>query len=119
MTAPGGGMIVALTYKVDLGDPTRFKKSDSVGAYYGMTPRQYSSGENIKQGRISRCGAREVRTLLAGSSSCVVNSQSVMESFKGMWSQTYEEIWFKKSSYGCWAQTIDYYASDAPYGGIV
>jgi transposase len=65
MTAPGVGMIVALTYKTDLGDPTRFKKSDSVGAYYGMTPRQYSSGENIKQGRISRCGAREVRTLLA------------------------------------------------------
>jgi len=65
MTAPGVGMIVALTYKTDLGDPTRFKKSESVGAYYGMTPRQYSSGENIKQGRISRCGAREVRTLLA------------------------------------------------------
>ena len=65
MTAPGIGIIVALTYKTDLGDPTRFKKSDSVGAYYGMTPRQYSSGENIKQGRISRCGAREVRTLLA------------------------------------------------------
>lgn len=65
MTAPGVGMIVALTYKTDLGDPTRFKKSDSVGAYYGMTPRQYSSGENIKQGRISRCGAREVRTLLS------------------------------------------------------
>lgn len=65
MTTPGVGMIVALTYKADLGDPARFKKSDSVGAYYGMTPRQYSSGENIKQGRISRCGAREVRTLLA------------------------------------------------------
>ena len=65
MTAPGVGMIVALTYKTDLGDPTRFKKSDSVGAYYGMTPRQYSSGEKVKQGRISRCGAREVRTLLA------------------------------------------------------
>lgn len=65
MTAPGAGMIVALTYKTDLGDPSRFKKSDSVGAYYGMTPRQYSSGENIKQGRISRCVAREVRTLLA------------------------------------------------------
>lgn len=65
MTAPGVGMIVALTYKTDLGDPSRFKRSDSVGAYYGMTPRQYSSGENIKQGRISRCGAKEVRTLLA------------------------------------------------------
>jgi transposase len=65
MTAPGVGMIVALSYKTDLGDPARFKKSASVGAYYGMTPRQYSSGEKVKQGRISRCGAREIRTLLA------------------------------------------------------
>lgn len=47
MTAPGVGMIVALTYKTDLGDPTRFKKSDSVGAYYGMKP------DNIHQEKIS------------------------------------------------------------------
>ena len=64
MTAPGVGMIVALTFKTDIGDPTRFKKSESVGAYYGMTPRQYSSGETVRQGGISRCGSKEVRTLL-------------------------------------------------------
>jgi transposase len=64
MTVPGVGMIVALTFKADIGDPTRFKKSESVGAYYGMTPRQYSSGETVRMGGISRCGAKEVRTLL-------------------------------------------------------
>jgi transposase len=64
MTAPGVGMIVSLTFKADIGDPTRFKKSESVGAYYGMTPRQYSSGETIRQGGISRCGAKEMRSLL-------------------------------------------------------
>ena len=64
MTVPGVGMIVALTFKADIGDPGRFKKSESVGAYYGMTPRQYSSGEIVRQGGISRCGAKEVRTLL-------------------------------------------------------
>ena len=64
MTVPGVGMIVAMTFKADLGDPARFKKSESVGAYYGMTPRQYSSGETVHQGRISRCGSKEVRTLL-------------------------------------------------------
>ena len=37
---------------------------ESVGAYYGMTPRQYSSGEIVRQGGISRCGSKEVRTLL-------------------------------------------------------
>lgn len=64
MTAPGVGMITALTYKADIGDPSRFEKSESVGAYYGMAPRQYSSGETVRQGRISKCGARNVRTLL-------------------------------------------------------
>ncbi len=64
MTVPGVGMIIALTVKADLGDPNRFKKSESVGAYYGMTPRQYSSGETVRQGGISRCGAKEVRFLL-------------------------------------------------------
>ena len=64
MTAPGVGKIVALTFKADIGDPNRFKKSESVGAYYGMTPRQYSSGETIKMGGISRCGSKEIRFLL-------------------------------------------------------
>jgi len=60
-------MIVALTYKADMGDPSRFQKSESVGAYYGMTPRQYSSGESVRQGSISRCGSKDVRYLLTES----------------------------------------------------
>ncbi len=64
MTAPGVGMIVALTYKADLGDPSRFEKSESVGAYYGMTPRQYSSGETVRLGKVSKNGSKDVRWLL-------------------------------------------------------
>jgi transposase len=64
MTAPGVGTIVALTYKTDLGDPRRFEKSESVGAYYGMTPRQYSSGETIRLGRVSKSGSKDVRWML-------------------------------------------------------
>lgn len=64
MTIPGVGMIVAMTYKADIGDPARFKKSEAVGAYYGMTPRQYSSGDTVRLGGISKCGSKEVRTLL-------------------------------------------------------
>lgn len=64
MTAPGVGMITAMTYKTNIGDPHRFEKSESVGAYYGMTPRQSSSGETVRQGGISKCGAMDVRALL-------------------------------------------------------
>jgi transposase len=64
MTHPGVGIVTAVSYKAEIDDPTRFKKSRSVGAYLGMTPNQYSSGETIKQGRISKQGSKEVRSLL-------------------------------------------------------
>jgi transposase len=64
MTIPGVGPITALKYLIEIGDPERFEKSRSVGAYVGLTPTQYSSGETHKQGRISKCGSKELRTLL-------------------------------------------------------
>jgi transposase len=64
MTVPGIGEITALTYKTEIFDPTRFPNSRTVGAYLGMTPTQYSSGETTKQGRISKCGSSELRFLL-------------------------------------------------------
>ena len=59
MTVPGVGLITAMTFKTEVDDPKRFKKSRDVGAYFGMTPRQYSSGETKKQGSISKCGSSE------------------------------------------------------------
>ncbi|WP_220017430.1 transposase [Candidatus Rhabdochlamydia oedothoracis] len=64
MTIPGVGPVTALTYKTEIFDPTRFNDSKSVGAYLGMTPKQYASGEVQRQGRISKCGSSELRSLL-------------------------------------------------------
>lgn len=64
MTAQGIGPITAITYKAEIFDPARFTNSRTVGAYLGMTPTQYSSGETQKQGRISKCGSSELRSLL-------------------------------------------------------
>jgi transposase len=64
MTAQGIGPITALTYKTEIFDPSRFQDSRTVGAYLGMTPKQYSSGETTKLGRISKCGNKELRFLL-------------------------------------------------------
>jgi Transposase IS116/IS110/IS902 family len=61
---PGVGPVTALTYKAVIDNPHRFKEPRSVGAYLGLTPNQYSSGESVKQGRISKCGSIELRTLL-------------------------------------------------------
>ncbi len=64
MTVPGVGVITAITYKAALDNPVRFKKSEEVGAYMGLTPRQYSSGETDKHGRISKMGPNECRSML-------------------------------------------------------
>lgn len=61
---PGIGKITALTYKAVIVDPFRFIDARNVGAYLGLTPRQYSSGETVSQGGISKCGSQELRSLL-------------------------------------------------------
>ena len=40
MTVPGVGPTTALCFKATIGDPTRFKRSKSVGAYVGLTTRR-------------------------------------------------------------------------------
>jgi transposase len=45
-------------------DPTRFRRSSAVGAYLGLTPRRYQSGEVDRAGRISKCGDRLLRAYL-------------------------------------------------------
>lgn len=64
MTVPGVGAIVALTFRATVDDPTRFKKSTTVGAHFGLTPRRYQSGETDWSGRISKCGDEATRAML-------------------------------------------------------
>ncbi len=64
MTVPGIGPITALAYRAAIDDPMRFKQSRSVGAYVGLTPRRYASGEVDWSGRISKCGDAMLRTYL-------------------------------------------------------
>ena len=64
MTAPGVGPVTALCFKATIDDPTRFKRSRSVGAYVGLTTRRHASGEVDWSGRISKCGDAMLRMYL-------------------------------------------------------
>jgi len=64
MTVPGVGPITALCFKATIDDPTRFKRSRSVGAYVGLTTRRHASGEVDWSGRISKCGDAMLRMYL-------------------------------------------------------
>lgn len=75
MTVPGVGPIAALTFKAAVDDPARFRKSRTVAAHFGLTPRRYQSGEADNPGRISRAGDRDVRsTLYAAANSLLMRT---------------------------------------------
>jgi transposase len=64
MTIPGVGVLTALAFLTAIDDPAKFAKSRSVGAYLGLTPRRYQSGEIDRDMGISKCGDSLVRTYL-------------------------------------------------------
>jgi len=64
MTVPGVGPVVAMTYKAAIDDPGRFRRSKDVGAYFGLTPGKYQSGEIDWSGGITKVGDESVRTAL-------------------------------------------------------
>jgi transposase len=64
MTIPGVGQLTALAFVAAIDKPERFRRSRDVGAYLGLVPRRYQSGEVDYTGSISECGDRQVRTLL-------------------------------------------------------
>jgi transposase len=64
MTAPGVGVVVALTYRATVDQPQRFLHSKAVGAHVGLTPKRYQSGEIDYDGSISKSGDAMLRTTL-------------------------------------------------------
>jgi len=64
MSIPGVGQLTALAFTAAVDDPGRFRRSRDIGAYLGLVPRRYQSGEIDYTGSISKCGDRRVRTLL-------------------------------------------------------
>jgi transposase len=63
-TVPGLGPRTAEAVVAHLDDPHRFKSGKQVGAYGGLVPRQFQSGEDDRRGRITRRGPAVLRKLL-------------------------------------------------------
>lgn len=72
MTAPGIGPITAIAYRSTIDDPKQFRSSRAVGAFLGLTPRRYSSGEIDRAGHITKCGDEMVRALLFEGASTIL-----------------------------------------------
>jgi transposase len=60
----GIGALTALTFVLTLEDPYRFERSRSVGAYLGLVPARYQSGDRDPQRHISKEGDEMLRRLM-------------------------------------------------------
>jgi len=63
-TIPGVGPRLSEVVVAVIDDPARFKNVRQVGAYAGLVPRQYESGQLSRQGRITGRGNPLLRALL-------------------------------------------------------
>ena len=60
MPIPGVGQLTALAFVAAIDDPSRIRRSRDVGAYVGLVPRRYQSGEVDYTGSISNYEAANV-----------------------------------------------------------
>lgn len=63
-TVPGVGLMTGMEVLLELGDLRRFRRSNQLAAYVGLTPSQYSSGERVRMGRITGIGKPRLRANL-------------------------------------------------------
>jgi transposase len=61
---PSVGPVTAAAFVSAIDDVTRFRHAHEVAAYLGLVPRELSSGESQRRGRITKAGHSRVRWLL-------------------------------------------------------
>ncbi len=97
MTVPGIGPINALAFQAAINEPARFRRSRSVGAYFGLTPRRHASGEIDWTGRISKCGDTMVRSYLFEAAGVLLTRVPQWCKLKAWSHRLWKRIGFKKT----------------------
>jgi len=72
ISAPGVGLITAMTFLLEIFNFQRFAKEDHFSSYLGMTPSQFSSGDKVRLGHITRQGNANLRRVLIESAWTVI-----------------------------------------------
>ncbi|HUC61919.1 MAG TPA: IS110 family transposase [Alphaproteobacteria bacterium] len=97
MTAPGVGPITALSVAAAFDDVERFKRSASAGAYLGLTPRRYESGEVSRNGRISKHGNKMTRKHLYEAATTLLTRTTAFSTLKAWGLRLAKTAGFKKA----------------------
>ena len=76
-SVPGIGLLTSTAMVAAVADPRSFGCARRYASFFGLTPREYSSGEHRYLGRISKRGNRYVRTLLTHGARSVLRAATV------------------------------------------
>jgi transposase len=98
MSIPGVGAITATSFATAIEDPDNFKRSRSVGAWLGLTPRRYQSGEVDYDGHISRRGDRHLRGLLFEAATVILTRSSAESGLRQWGLKLRERVGFKRAA---------------------
>ena len=63
--------VTAVALIVETGDFSRFRKGNAYAAYLGLVPGEKSSGDNYRQGGVTKSGNKHLRSLLTESAQCI------------------------------------------------
>jgi transposase len=80
-TIPGIGKLNALILAVEVIDWTRFRDGEAFSAFVGLTPSEYSSGDRIQRGSITRAGNCFLRTMLVEAAWVFIRKDRKMRRF--------------------------------------
>ncbi len=78
-SVPGIGLLTSTAMLAAVGDARSFDSGRRYASFFGLTPREYSSGDHRYLGRISKRGNRYVRMLLTHGARSVLRSASVAQ----------------------------------------
>ena len=70
---PGVGILIALSFVLTVGDPSRFEDTRQIGAFFGLTPRKQQSGSSNPQLGITKAGNSGMRRLLVLGAHCLIS----------------------------------------------
>lgn len=80
-TVPAFGPVTQAVLTVELRDLRRFATPDHAVSYVGLCPSEYSSGETVRRGRITRQGNTHARTILIEAAWRLIDKDPVMGKF--------------------------------------
>jgi transposase len=83
---PGVGWLSAIRFTLEFADVSRFASDKELASWLGLTASEYSSGESIRRGRITRQGRSQVRAwLIECAWTAIRKDRALLEKFLRVW----------------------------------